>query len=40
MLSMIDLVVAYREQPVLQGVNLEVAAGEFVALLGSSGCSR
>ncbi|WP_217351883.1 ABC transporter ATP-binding protein [Ruegeria sp. HKCCD8929] len=35
-----DLRVGYAEQDVLSGINLDVHAGEFIALLGASGCGK
>ena len=35
-----DIYKRFGETPVLRGINLEVAQGEFITLLGSSGCGK
>lgn len=40
MLRITDLRKAYGETPVFQGVSLDIAAGEFVAMLGESGVGK
>jgi NitT/TauT family transport system ATP-binding protein len=35
-----DLAVGYGQEPVVEGVNLEVAAGKFVSLVGPSGSGK
>ncbi|MBI2468889.1 MAG: ATP-binding cassette domain-containing protein, partial [Candidatus Rokubacteria bacterium] len=30
----------FRDTPVIQGLDLQVRAGEFVSLLGPSGCGK
>ena len=39
-ISLRSLCVGYAEQDVLKNVDLDVRAGEFIALLGSSGCGK
>src|SRR5258708_26429169 len=39
-LDVVEVQVRYGQTPVLKGVSLAVGAGEFVALLGSSGCGK
>ena len=40
MLCVRDLAVGYSQEPVVEGVNLEVAAGKFVSLVGPSGSGK
>ena len=40
MIAIRGLRVAYRENEVLKGIDLDVAPGQFVALLGASGCGK
>lgn len=40
MLRVVDLAVGYGQEPVIEKVNLEVAAGKFVSLLGPSGSGK
>ncbi len=39
-LALSDLAVGYGATPVLQGIDLAIRRGEFVALLGASGCGK
>ncbi|HXF75268.1 MAG TPA: ABC transporter ATP-binding protein [Methylomirabilota bacterium] len=40
MLRVRDLAVGYGQEPVIEGVNLEVAAGRFISLVGPSGSGK
>ena len=40
MLRVVDLAVGYGQEPVLEGVSLEVASGKFVSLVGPSGSGK
>ena len=40
MLRVADLAVGYGQEPVVEGVSLEVAAGKFVSLVGPSGSGK
>lgn len=40
MLRVSDLVLGYDQEPVVEGVNLEVAGGKFVSLVGPSGSGK
>lgn len=39
-LQLLQLTQIYSQQPVLHNLNLEVAAGQFVAIVGRSGCGK
>jgi sulfonate transport system ATP-binding protein len=39
-LRVVDLAVGYGQEPVIEKVNLEVAAGQFVSLVGPSGSGK
>src|SRR5438034_5937052 len=39
-LDVVDVAKWFRATPVLQGLGLQVRAGEFVSLLGPSGCGK
>jgi NitT/TauT family transport system ATP-binding protein len=39
-LRVFDLVLGYGQEPVVEGVNLEVSAGKFVSLVGPSGSGK
>ena len=40
MLRVRDLALGYGAEPVIEGVNLEVAPGKFVSLVGPSGSGK
>lgn len=40
MLRVVDLAVGYGQEPVIEKINLEVAAGQFVSLVGPSGSGK
>ena len=40
MLRVRDLALGYGAEPVIEGVNLEVASGKFVSLVGPSGSGK
>ena len=40
MLRVSDLALGYGQEPVIEGVSLEVAAGQFVSLIGPSGSGK
>ena len=40
MLRVADLSVAYGDAPVIEGINLAVASGEFASLIGPSGSGK
>ena len=40
MLRVFDLVLGYGQEPVVEGVSLEVSAGKFVSLVGPSGSGK
>jgi multiple sugar transport system ATP-binding protein len=39
-LSVVDISKGYGDNPILKGVSLDVAKGEFIALVGASGCGK
>ena len=40
MLRVVDLAVGYGQEPVIEKINLEVSAGQFVSLVGPSGSGK